>query len=202
MANYDTARFAGPSFNVHRIFFMKDSFAGYSDITYRQMFLNNYDQRVSVFSKTLIFLLIPVFAIILFCFFPRRLKYFGSALNLSTHFLVFNLLFYILLFAVSSLPYKWFAIDSMRGLPFKAIKELLYNPLMHSFSKAVFGLYEGFEALHIIFWGTWLFIAFRRLFQLHWLINILASYVIARLFFILVFCFYKKLLIAITLWTM
>lgn len=166
-----------------------------------QLFINTYNQKVSFYSKTLIFILIPVFAAIFYLVFYKKLQYYGSALILSTHFVSFNLLFYSLLSGIIMLPYKWFHSRTFYNLPGKAMK-LLYNDKLRDFSNATFGIYEGFEALHVIFFGAWLFFAFRRLFNLHWLPNLIASYLLGRIFFILIFCLYKKLVIAFTLWSM
>jgi hypothetical protein len=161
-------------------------------------FLNIYDQKVSVYSKTLIFLLIPVFALLLYFFFYKRLKYFGSALILSTHFITFNLLFYVMLVGLSDLPWKWFHSRTFMALPFKAAAVVFYNSYTSDFFTAVLGLYQGYEALHVLALGLWLFLAFRRLFDLPWWQNLLASYFLARIFYILVFCLFKKFLIAFT----
>lgn len=167
------------------------------------VFLNTYDQKVSFFSKTLVFLLIPIFACFFYIFFYKRLKYFGAALILATHFAAFVLLFYSLLQLLSFLPSKWFGVPAhLEGLPFKPVQLLFYNDVMDSFSTAVFGMYRGFEAIHVIFFMLWLFFAFRRLFNLHWLSNLLISYLLSRICYIIIYGIYKKLLIAFTLWTM
>jgi hypothetical protein len=51
-----------------------------------------YNDKTSVLSKTLMFLLIPVFAVLFFAFFFRKRKYFVEHLVLATHFWSFNLL--------------------------------------------------------------------------------------------------------------
>ncbi len=175
---------------------------GSDDADKTKVFLDDYDHKVSLFSKTLVFILIPVFALVFYLFFFKRLKYFGSALIFATHFLSYNLLFYSLLSVVSFLPSKWFGSTTFSALPFKGVELLLYNKSLSPFSTAVFGLYQGFEALHVIFFGVWLYAAFRRLFNLAWWQNILVSYFLARVFYIVIFCLYKKFLIAFTLWSM
>ena len=56
------------------------------------VFITSYTTKVSVYAKTLIFILIPVFALVLYALFYRKLKYYGAALIFATHFLAFNLL--------------------------------------------------------------------------------------------------------------
>lgn len=198
----------GTSYYVFRSFFDKDSLQHKADppsvIEQRRQlaFFNTYDQKIAVYSKTLIFLLVPVFALLLYLCFYKRLQYFGSALILSTHFVVFNLLLYMMLVALSDLPYQWFGVKELRGLPFRLAGLVMYNPYTSGFFTAVLGLYQGWEALHILFLGGWLFIAFKRLFQLPWWQNLLASYLLARIFYILVFCLFKKGVMAFTLWNM
>lgn len=201
--NYDTARFAGASYHVLRKYGLDTSFhQQYSDIQKRQLFLNAYDQKVSFYSKTLTFVLIPVFAFIIFVFLFRRLQYYGSALVLSTHFLTFNLLFSAVMLCINYGPKVWFGSDRFSVLPYKALEAVLYNSQLEAFSMAVFGLYNGFQALHVIAWGAWLFLAFRQLFNFHWTKSLLLSYLFSRLFVIITFSLYKKFLIAITILTM
>jgi hypothetical protein len=61
---------------------------------------------------------------------------------------------------ISELPFEWTGNRSLKGLPFKALEAILFNPALNSFSEAVSVLYKGFEAFQIIFCGQWLFIAF------------------------------------------
>jgi hypothetical protein len=149
------------------------------------LYITTYNAKVTLYSKTLIFVLIPVFALLL-----------------ATHFLSFNLLLHSLLQLISFAPLKWFGSTTFSALPYKTVSLGLYNEWLSSFSNIFFGLYKGFEAIHIIFFTLWLYITFKRLFGFRWLLNFVASYVCARLLFILIFSFYKKFLIAFTLWNM
>lgn len=179
-----------------------DSASFNNDLYLRKLvFISEYDHKVSIFSKTLIFLLIPVFAGLFFLVFYRKLKYYGASLILATHFLAFNLLFYVMLY-ISTLPWKWFHNRTFNAIPFRLVETGLYNNWMSPFSNAVFGIYQGFEALHVMAWGVWLFITFKRLFRLSWLQNLFASYLIARCSYLIIFCLYKKLIIALTIWSM
>ena len=166
------------------------------------LFKTAYNLKVSFYSKTLIFILIPIIALLFYLLFYRRLKYYGAALIMATHFLTFNLLLYVAYQVVNWAPAKWFHSKTFSALPARAIESSLYNDALAPFSTAVFGLYSGFEAYHVIFWTIWMYAAFRRMFRLHWLPNILASYVLSRIIFILIFSLYKKFLIAFTLWNM
>jgi hypothetical protein len=166
------------------------------------LYINTYKNKVALYSKTLIFLVIPVFALIFYVLFFKKLNHFGGALILATHFLSFNLLLHSLLQLISFAPLKWFGSTTFSSLPYKAVSLGLYNEWLAPFSHIFFGLYKGFEAIHIIFFTLWLFIAFKRLFNFHWLLNFVLSYLSARIFFIIIFTFYKKFLIAFTLWNM
>ena len=204
LENYDAKKTMALSYSIHKGIDPKSISNSklVNEEQKTQAFFNNYDQKVSFFSKTLIFLLIPLIALLFYAVFYRKLKYYGSALILATHFLTFNLLFYTVLLLVIYIPYQLTGLKEVYSLPYKALEAVLYNQWMEPFSNAVFGIYRGYEAMHIIAWGIWMFIAFKRLFDLHWLLNLLISYLLARLFFILVFSFYKKFLIAFTLWNM
>jgi len=166
------------------------------------VFENAYKLKVSFYSKTLIFILIPVLALLFYLLFYNRLKYYGAALIFATHFLTFNLILYVVYQILNWGPYKWFGSKTFYALPARAIEKTLYNDALKPFSNAVFGLFNGFEAYHVIFWTIWLCAAFRRMFRLHWIPNILASYLLARITFLLIFSLYKKFLIAFTLWNM
>jgi hypothetical protein len=168
----------------------------------QQSFFNVYDQRVSFFSKTLIFLLIPVFAGLFYLVFHRQLVYYGAALILASHFLVFNLLFYMIMAAINHLPHKWFHTETGNLLISKGANALLYNEWTAPFSRVALGYYGAYEALHVIFLGGWLFFAFQRLFRLSLWKNLIVSYLLARLAFILIFSLYKKFLIAFTIWSL
>jgi spore maturation protein SpmB len=51
-----------------------------------------YDEETAVLSKTLVFTLIPVFAILFYAFFLRKKRYFAEHLIVATHFWSFALL--------------------------------------------------------------------------------------------------------------
>jgi hypothetical protein len=53
---------------------------------------SKYNGRTSVLSKTLIFLLIPIFAILFYALFFKKRKYFVEHLVIATHFWSFNLI--------------------------------------------------------------------------------------------------------------
>lgn len=145
---------------------------------------------------------IPIIGMVFFLTFRRRLKYYGAALILATHFLVFNLLLYMVFMVLNFLPEKLFLGDIFTRIPNNLVAILFYNDLLAPVSEMVLGLYQGFEAIHILFWTGWFFLAFKRLFNLHWLRNPLTSYLLSRVFFLLIFSLYKKFLIACALWSL
>ena len=53
---------------------------------------SKYNEKTAVLSKTLIFLLIPIFALLFFMFFFRHKKFFVEHLVVATHFWAFSLL--------------------------------------------------------------------------------------------------------------
>jgi hypothetical protein len=170
-------------------------------ISFRQMTevrSKMFHASVGTFSKTLIFILLPVFASFFFLLFFKKIKYYGSSLILATHFMVYNLCVYSLNAVISIAP--GYISPKMQGWLLKPFDWLLYNPYLRPFSEFVFG--GEFEFFHLLFWMPWFFIAFKRLFNTVWWKNLLISYLCSRIFFYLIFGVLKKILIAFTIWTM
>jgi len=63
-----------------------------------------YNERANVLSKTLIFLLIPLFAALFYALFFRKRKYFVEHVVVATHFWSFNLVLLGILLPVVALP--------------------------------------------------------------------------------------------------
>lgn len=162
------------------------------------IFSRDFNAHISTYSKTLIFCILPIMAGMLFMFFFSQLRVYGASLILATHFMVYNLCFFMFHCIVNWLPGRLFG-SSFHGLLFKPI-ELFYAPAIAPVTTFIFG--SDFEFLHIIFWVPWLFIAFKRLFNKPWWANLLISYFCSRVFFYLIFGVLKKALIAYTIWTM
>jgi Protein of unknown function (DUF3667) len=157
-----------------------------------------YDAKISTYGKTLIFILIPIIACLFFLIFFKKIKYYGAALILATHFMIYNLCIYSLRGLIDFAPSKYYPqIRGWTTIPFRAI---LYSEKIAPFSGLVFG--SSFEFLHLLFWMPWLSIAFRKLFDTAWWKAILFSYICSRVFFYLIFGVFKKALIAFTVWTM
>lgn len=157
-----------------------------------------YGASVKTYGKTLIFLLLPLIALVFFLFFRRKLKYYGSALTLATHFMVYNLCFYSLHALINISP--MYLNKDWGGWMMKPFYYLFYNEYTAPVSSAVFG--SEFEFMHLLFWMPWFYIAFRRLFNTVWWKNLLISYFCSRIFFFLVFGVLKKVVIAITVWSL
>lgn len=157
-----------------------------------------FHAKVGTLSKSLIFLVLPFFALLFYGMFYRKLKLYGAALILSSHFLVYNLCIYTLYALIGIAP--MYINPEFAGWVFLPFKWLFYEtPLVHV-SQFLFG--SKFEMLHFIFWMPWLMIAFKRLFNTVWWKNILISYITCRVFFFLLFGILKKALIALTIWSM
>lgn len=156
-----------------------------------------YNHAIGTFAKTFIFVLLPVFAGVIFLIFFKKIKYYGASLIFSTHFMIYNLCVYSLYSLVDILPR--FYINGFHGwlmLPFNA---LFYDTKLELISSFIFG--STFEFFHLFFWMPWFFIAFKRLFKTVWWKNILISYLCSRVFFYLIFGVLKKALIAFTIWS-
>ena len=157
-----------------------------------------FNDGVGTLGKTLIFILLPIFAAFFFLFFFKKLKYYGAALILATHFMVYNLCIYAITAAISIWPGKLYkGIEGWLTMPFHFI---FYNKATTPFSEIVFG--GWFEFYHLLFWMPWFYFAFKRLFNSVWWKNLLISYCCSRVFFFLIFGVLKKLLIAFTIWSM
>lgn len=142
--------------------------------------------------------MLPLMAALLFLFFFRSLRWYGAALVLATHFMVYNLCFFIFHCIVDWLP------GELWGHQYGQILSRPLNPLFTgpTATAANFLFGSSFELLNLVFWVPWLAIAFRRLFNKAWWINILTAFIAGKVFYYLIFGFFKKLLIAFTLWTM
>ena len=148
-----------------------------------------FDKSV-IYSKTFIFLLIPLYALFFYLFLYKKFQYFGAALIFALHFACFNLLSFgftqvlnqkagINIFA----PFNWLAEKLPVGL------------------SSFFG-FEGFELRHTILFVPYFMIAFRRLFNLTWYWNVPLAFLLSRIVYYINFGIYKKILIWLTLWLM
>jgi Protein of unknown function (DUF3667) len=153
--------------------------------------------NVKTFGKTLLFLILPIVGGLFYLFFFKKIKYYGAALTLATHFLVYNMCFYSL-YSILNKGLSHFHIGLLNWMsaPFDA---LFYNSYTSNISTFIFG--GEFEFLHLLFWMPWLYIAFGRLFNTAWWKNLLISYLLSRIFFYLIFGMLKKVVIAITIWS-
>lgn len=145
-----------------------------------------------IYSKTFLILLVPLYSLVLFAFNFRNFKYFSQALIFAAHFLVYQLITY----AIWSLLFVRFNISL-----FKPIRYVMFETPLKPVSIFLFS--DGFEFSNMLLWIPYLYIAFRRLFpQENWLITLVKTYFIARIFSFITFGLYKKLIIAATLWLM
>ncbi len=177
----------------------KQQFAVYISNVTARLSNEKFSSHIATYGKTLIFSLLPLMAAFFFLLFFKKIKYYGSALILSVHFMVYNMLVYLVTSAIFYLPLKWF--DSRAGRYLMAPFELIfYNKFTAPVATFVFG--DGFEFHHLVFWMPWFFIAFKRLFNTVWWKNLLISWLCSRVFFYLIFGVLKKALIAFTLWSM
>ena len=165
------------------------------------LFNAEFDHKVSGYSKSLVFLLVPFMALIFFLFFFWKLKYYGSALVLATHFMVYNMCFFCLHVLTYWIPMRLGLFPREANISlFSPFQFIFYNKTMTPISTLLFG--SNFEMLHLIFWIPWMFIAFRKLWNLPWWLSLTGSYLCSRIFFYLIYGIYKKFLIAFVLWMM
>jgi hypothetical protein len=164
----------------------------YSEKYFELPFINDFLKASKLYSKSFIFLLVPLCTLLFFAALFKRFKYLGSAFIFSTHFISYYLLAFTLWeFLINKLSlrpmidqFSWFLFDSSIG------------PLSRFF-------FTGkFEFINLIILIPWLFFAFKRLFHLKWYINLPISWLLARTVFWLTFGFYKKILTALTIWLM
>jgi hypothetical protein len=163
----------------------------FNDQYYTNRFTIEFKKNCAVYSKTFIFLLIPLFALFFYAFFFKYFDYFGSSLIYATHFLSYNLLIFGL-WQIIAVKLHWYLLNP--------IYWLAYETPLKSISEGLFG--GEFEFLHFIFFLPYFLISFNRLFKIKWYWNILASYFLVRIVYFLTFGVYKKILIALTIWLM
>lgn len=158
-----------------------------------------FDAKVGTYGKILILLLIPIFALFFFLIFYKKIKYYGASLILATHFMVYNLCIYVLWSTLIYLPER-IGLPAFKGWLYKPIDLLFYNRYVEQITNFISG--SSFEFVHIIFFFPWLYICFKRLFELAWWKNIIVSFLLSRIFFYLIFGVLKKFVIAFTVWSM
>ena len=162
---------------------------------YDDPFIQAYSKEVEILSKSLIFLLIPLFGLTLHLFYLKRQPYFVSSLVLSTHFIAFSILYFGIR---STLGLKYhFWIDS----PVEWLET--YIPFWKYFNLAVFGgtIKDGYGfGIYIsTFWITYLILMLRKCFpDERWWITCLKGIILGKIFFFMTFGIYKKILIVIT----
>jgi len=138
-----------------------------------------YNEKTSVLSKTLIFLLIPIFALLFYGLFFKKRKYFVEHLVVATHFWCFNLILLGVVLPIISLALIWMS---------KAVH-----------ASAAYVTDDGIAtAVLQICFGIYLFVMLRKAFDASlWYCGITAS-VIAWSFFHVVWL-YRFLLFEVTL---
>jgi hypothetical protein len=158
-----------------------------------------FNGKIGTYGKLFTFLVLPLFALVFFALFYKKLKYYGAGLILATHFMVYNLCFYVGYNLLTYLPYKLFGGNS-GGWLFWPIDLLFNNPVVKPVTEMLVA--GDFELLHLVFWMPWLMLAFKRLFGLRWWLGLPVAYLCARIFYYLIFGVLKKALIAYTVWSL
>jgi hypothetical protein len=154
-----------------------------------------YTKEVVILAKSLIFLLIPLFAGFLHLFYVKRQPYFVSSLVLSTHFIAFTILYFGIRSSLGL--YYNFWIDT----PIAWLEK--YIPFWQYINLAIFGGTIknglGFEIYVNTVWISYLILMLRKCFrEEHWWLTCLKGILLGRIFFYLTFGVYKKILIVIT----
>ncbi len=181
------------------IYITKAQLPLYIDNVARQTFASKFKSNIAAYGKTLIFFILPLIAAFIFLIFFKKLKYYGAALIFGVHFMVYNMLYYLVTSCIYKLPEIWFGSKAGFYL-LKPFELVFYNSYTAPVSKFLIG--GGFEFDHFIFWMPWLFFAFKRLFNTVWWKNLLISWICCRIFFFLIFGVLKTALIAFTVWSM
>jgi Protein of unknown function (DUF3667) len=160
-----------------------------------QGFLSPFNQafynKSTVYSKTFMLLLIPLYALVFHAFLFKKIKYFGATLIFALHFACFNLLMfgiYHIIVIYFKIPFTY-PLHWLGDFVPKIIRDFLWGDF-------------GFEFWQLCFFVPYFFIAFRRLFALKWYWNLPLSYLLGRIVFFINFGIYKKILTVLTLWLM
>ncbi len=157
-----------------------------------------FHSTVGTYGKTLIFLLLPIIAALLLLLFFKKLKYYGAALIFSTHFMVYNLCFFMLHALINVAPR--YISENLGGWMLKPFLYVFYNDWISPVTNFIFG--SEFEFMHFLFWMPWLFVAIKRLFNTPWWKNLLISFFLSKVFYFLIYGVLKKIVIAVTIWSM
>jgi hypothetical protein len=129
-----------------------------------------YDEKVGVYSKTLVFVLIPVIAMLFYALFFRNRRYFAEHLVIATHFWAFALVLIGVLLPAVVVPTIW--LSAMIGRPLGplltdavlsyALQGVLVLYLFFMFRRA-YAASRGYSALVAaatawsFFFAVWLF---------------------------------------------
>ena len=138
-----------------------------------------YNEKTSVLSKTLIFLLIPIFALLFYGLFFKKREYFVEHLVVATHFWCFNLILLGVVLPIISLALIWMS---------KAVH-----------ASAAYVTDDGVtSAVLQLCFGVYLFVMLRKAYDASWWYCGITASVIAWSFFHIVWV-YRFLLFEVTL---
>jgi hypothetical protein len=104
----------------------KNSVEQYMGVLSKIYRYTKFDIKVATYSKVLMIIAIPLFALIFLLFFYKQLQYYGSALILASHFMVYNLCFFLFHILINIIPRKNFDIE---------VGGFILNPIFIFFSK-------------------------------------------------------------------
>jgi hypothetical protein len=97
-----------------------------------------YDEKTNVLSRTLIFLLIPIFALLFYALFFKNRKYFSEHVVVATHFWSFNLLLLGVFLPVFAASLMWFLDEPSVSAVYAANDNLLSIFLQVCFAAYLF----------------------------------------------------------------
>ncbi|HYG40977.1 MAG TPA: DUF3667 domain-containing protein [Cytophagales bacterium] len=150
-----------------------------------------FSEHSWVYSKILVILLIPLYSIVFWVFFKRKLEYFGAAVIMATHFVSLQLILYSLYaFFVHYLhiPYNKLLEYIFFESPIRFLGNFLFN--------------NPFELSQLFMWVPFLFFTIKNIFKGNVWVQFVLAFIICKILFFITFGIYKKVLIVITLWLM
>jgi len=147
-----------------------------------------FDENCWIYSKTLIILLIPLFALTAWAFFSKRFKYFGGAVVFGIYFVSFQIITYSI---ISIFVYQWHinVYQPFEWLFFK-------TPLSYISHLLFLGTFE-FD--NMLLWVPYLYFAFQKVQKGSPWVTLPLSFLTGKIIYFLTFVLYKKLLIVLTL---
>ena len=149
---------------VNDSFILTGSSCRYMPINGQPFIQWKFESHIATYGKSLIFFILPLMGRIFFLLFLKNTVLRAAALILSVHFMVYNMLMYLVTSAIFTC--RWNGLDPNAGATWWCRS----TGFLQQIHRACFlhCIWYSFEFMHLVFWMPWFFVAFKRLFNTVW----------------------------------